>query len=678
MIEKIIELVTVQLYWGSLLLIGWGMITKVDSTFRVRSNLRIREFTSYFPLPLRLLFWFMVAFTTLGLFSVLLYIFQLPVWVFVLAYVAGLVNSAACVLACFNTERQRGDVLHRMVGAFRLPGDSKVIITVLILLTCALMGDYLFALYVGGQVAEGSDSYVFMAKAVTMIANGFSLDDGFISDMPETRYHFNALLALYTTPSFVTNNMIIPMETWRWSFAFFRMLEWMAIFSLAYSVFSKWLQFDKKSSLIYASVALITAVAMFSDDFMKANFPNQVSNVWIILFVLGIILLESTKWKRETAIGLIVLPALALGLTHPTYALILFIFTVSFLSYLLFFTGRRFFGSDIRKNTLYIIGCTILIISPLITYLMPNRIGEYPNSDNIQTTEIAGVDIIIPLIPRGIIGVAVTLLGVVGYGYMLVKLRRRRDQLALLTALLSFFLITGHNPVFMAVADGVLPLWLINRFLSMNVLSYIVAVVGVYVLVSWAAPVVARKRKLPRNSNVIAGTTLAACLVVSSLYITESYRYTYHWTKGIERGYYAFIDRTYDSFSNKIPTGSVLLANSGDSYFFPAVIPTKVVAVHFGHATPSVDAGSRLACQEALLSDYDPDNLAFAEVDYIVVARWEGDYERRVRILENNPSSYKLFSSNQDYVMYEFLGPEVVDENEVADSCREYKDAEMR
>lgn len=667
MIHHVVNLVVVQLFWISLVLIGCALIKYSISAW----HLSWARIINRQPIFFQAVVWYLGGFVFFGLLSVPFYVLALPVSTFALIYVT--IMLFAGIWLWFQVLRPQIIILknHKFNAIKKNLFKQKPYIFVLFIGVLLLLAfDYIFSLYVGGQIAEGSDSYVFLAKITNMLATGMSFSDGFIETALESRYHLNAYMAILAVPSYLFEYFMLPADVWRWSFGFARLVQWLAIFSLAYVSSRVWFSFSKTKAQYLGLLAVVIAIA--TADFMKADFPNQVVNVWIILYICGIALLEHAKTRQGASIALIALSSVAICLTHPTYSLMVSLFTGIFLIARLVSDKFKLLHNR-RRFGIYLCAIGILLVAPVLTAYFPQRIGKYGNTDNISTIDVIGTEIITPVVPSNLYKWILGLFTVAGFSYMLFSVRKQRSQLILVLTLLTFFAMTAHNPLFMSVTEEKLPLWLVARFSSMNILSYVATLFGLLCIARIGAIYFGNNRRLQGSFSVLM--PCIGALMIFILYAGNTYKYMYHWTRGIEDNYYEFIYRTRESFDGAFPVNATIFANKGDSYFLPAVVPVKVVAVDFGHATPNTHAQARLDCQSQTSQNYNRDNLAYMGVDYVFIARWETDFDQRMQIMKQRPNDFTYFIENPDYVVYKFNRSSINYSN-VDQACRDIKTIE--
>ncbi|HEX6416349.1 MAG TPA: hypothetical protein VFZ62_02375 [Candidatus Saccharimonadales bacterium] len=593
-------------------------------------------------LPLLVLLCFASSVVVMGLFSLFLYVFKLPAILFTAFYACSLVTA----IGYFGRFLWLVSAKKR---TFKIPGRKFWITTIITAAAiCLLLADYLISLVFGTQFAGGADTYVHIAKIMGLINYGFVIDDSILKGVVESRYHVNVIHSL-----FIPLPQMLPIsvaEVWNLSLGFFRMMQWLSIMGLAYFVAMSWLGMKKMGAYYLSVVSLFVALALPPSYMYVAMYPTKVVVFWLILLVIGLSLMWAyQKIGITLASGAVIL----IALTQPTYSLMAGLFLIVYLLAILIW-------SYVRRNRIdgfyvkVIAGLIFaLLVSPFITALFPQHLSEELVAvGSLPTINIFGVSIVAPALPAEPFALALSLIGLTGYVYVIATLfKRSQPQIALLgIALLSFYYVLVHNPVFMAVAHDRLPLWLLGRFTAMDVLQLVMIPFGLYAIGKFLMRFVK-----PRTRQWWVVATLFCLIVTGFIFvgIKQTYKGFYEGTKAIDHGRYKLLQRVEDTMSGVMEPGSLVATTMGDSYFLPSAIPVKTIAIDSTHATPTAASKERLACQERIFAeDLDWESLTMTKTDYIVVPQWNDRIKELRNVAEHSPNKFSLIKETQDYIIY--------------------------
>lgn len=662
----LLQAIPVLIYWLSIILIGYVAIRatqeklsiKTDSTKGITHNIFFK-----------ILFGFAAGVLLLGLISVPFYLFRLPSALYTLIYIVLLLVSLVMAIR-FVWKRRFTSKTITIGGGLGYWSFLGIVVITLGLLVM----DYVATTYFGAQFAEGSDSYVHVARILTISTYGFSIDDGFMRGVAESRYHFNAIYAVYVPIIKLTG--IIPADAWSLSLAFFRFIQWVAIGALAFFVFDRYLIKDKRWVYVATAASIVLAIALFSSSqFMHvAVYPNKVETLWLVLFVIGLALFMDRHKKLGGLLA--IASAVLITLTHPTYSLMAALFVCVLATALL--AGHLVRVYKVTRHQLILLGSlfAVLMVSPVVTILFPDRMTEDSfNFGNFNTMTLFGIEILPFGLPSTLEGWILMITSVTGYVYLIFRLwmNDRRGVAIIVTCLMLFIYLIVHNPLFMAVVHEKLPLWLLARFGAMNVFQFISLILGIYAFIALCQKLI--KHMFMKKAAIIIIILVATVFISAKLPV--SYKNLYYATKGIDHGYLEYIHRTHTTLKNTFEPGSVVVANIGDSYFLPAVLPVKVVAIHEAHATPEADSADRLACTSQLFSTRFSDAvLRTVDADYIVIAKWENNFKELWKELDARTDVLDKIADTQDYLVYK------VDETRLSgvilkeSPCYDYQESE--
>lgn len=650
-------------YWASLAVIGFAALR-----FTWKKYFKAAKVDGVTDNPfLLIILSFGASVVMFGVASLPLYALQLPAIVYTVIYLGALLGAVVYLMSMVAGALAKKRSVTISGWRFWLAFTAGLS------LVGILVFDYVVSTYFGAQFAEGSDTYVHVAKILSIWQYGFSIDDGFLEGVAETRYHFNAIYPLYLP--IIQLGHVTPADAWNVSTGFFRFIQWITAGALMTVVARRLLRLDSKCSLWLGVVATVAAVAAVGGSrFMHvAMYPNTIENIWLVLLVVGLFLVVDSH--RKLGVAMSYMAALLITLTHPTYALMAALFVA------LLFAGSLigYWVKLYRLDGRYLLTLgglfVILMLSPVITILFPDRMTDASfDFGNFKSIEVLGVDILPVALPDTPLSVLFATISLIGYGFIVARLwvQKKYQLLIAVLALVLFVYLLVNNPMFMAIVGDILPLWLLARFGAMNVLSLIIIPVGLYTIGLGVLRLVG-KRELFRKVLICASIVIAVTgLGLSAL---RGYKSFYDNTKAIDHGYLDFVHRTQQTLGGVFQPGSVVIANLGDSYFLPASLPIKVIAVHAAHATPEADSANRLLCQEELYAGlFDNRLVATTGARYIVVAKWDAQYNGLIAKLSQD-AMYRHIKDTPDFMVYEIIVPNTGDV--IEDSpCRVYKKVE--
>lgn len=652
MFDDLRNIVLINAYWFSLPLIGYGLLRLIARARRLpdgasqllSSVLRQHPFFSFFLSVATAVFIF-------GAISIPLYLVHAPAAVYTVLYCI----ISATVMGYLLFLIVRNIFSTRDISCGTLRGQTLLTKLLFVGLCLLLAVDFAFSLYVKSYALVSADTYVHLSRIVAILSQGFTAESGFFGDLPETGYHLNAIYALYVAP--VQLFHLTPAEVWEYSFGFFRLLQWTAFFTLAWYICVVWLK-NRSQALFASTLATVFIVLYFSANFFIAPYPNQIVIAWLVLLVIAM----SSYARNIKAAGVAMLgTALLITVTHPLSGLMAALFVALVLAIRLIVERRAFFA-DVRPLWVYGITFILLMLGPVRTALFPSdanqellRIAESP------VVTIAGLAMKKPydVLSGTALQSILFVVGTLGLLYLLYRLWKTKRQWAVACALVVFFPLVAYEPFGFSILHSVLPIWAIDRFVSMNVLTYLSIPLGIYAVLWLAHSIISKLNGVPGwLTGAYAGSVVSVALVglLCLLFLAPSHRPLVQSRDGNEH-YYNFMERTYTDFHNDLNQEKMVVANTGDSYFLAAILPVDVLAIEPGHTTPSADVGNRLRCQAQLLKFFEYDDLAAVRADYVVLAKYEKTFMAQKTLADTKPY-LKRAGENQDFYVYKFSGKE--------------------
>jgi len=509
---------------------------------------------------------------------------------------------------------------------------------------------------------------------ITIIQEGFSFSDGFFKGLIESRYHMNVIYALYVPPSQLLSHfhVLVP-DVWRWSLSFFRLMQWLAIFNLAYFVCKYWLK-RSHDVFLWAFLAIICTTALNTGGFFIADYPNQIVKLWMIAYVIGMIMMEA----RRSYSLLILSSAILIALTHPTYAVMVTMFTFLYCALRLFFDYKETIKSKIL--VIYVASAAILMSTPLLTLMFPKHVDH--NLPNTLSETGLGFDYSKFLPVSSIDGLQIPLLtiGILTTIYLIIYLRHNKAWQSIALALVLFLPIIIFNPLVLELLGKFFYRNIFYRFTTMNVLWMIMLPLAAFAfasIIKWVATRTIHRMKF--RKMVIRGG-YAFCILSIILISAFSYIPAYNsYKRSIEFGgsaEYERIHRVYDALSGVINNRATVVANQTDSYYLPMVLSAYVIAILPGHTTPTADIIDRVNCQSAILKDFKESDLRAVGANFVVLSYWENNSLTKIKLADSSPYLKKVVQT-QDYIVYKYDAGNVKTNEKPTPSCINFRKVEV-
>jgi hypothetical protein len=651
MIEVAKHMILTNVFWLSLPFIGFVIIAVCDKYIRNKNVTVVTHFISTQHIFSRFIWSFAVSVFIFALGSLILFLLNAPAIILTSLYWLLLISSSIYALWRFS----KIIFSVKSVDIFDLSGQPLLAKLLFFALCVVLLTDFAISLYVGSYAQVSADTYVHLSRIVSILSQGFTIQSGYFGGLGETGYHYNVVYALYAVGSQATG--LQPYELWEYSFGFFRLIQWLAIFMLASYILRNWLKVER-FALFGSMLACLVAVALFSNYFYTAVYPNQVVNVWIILILLSLSAYDyGVKQMAYVGLGL----ALIATMTHPTHAFM----TAMFLGFI-FVVRLLVSRKDLLENmkpTLVLYGSlmAILMLGPIRTFLFPNRmnsqqedVGSFPTLDVFGLAMRKPVDVI----PNTIGEVIIYSIGVIGSVYLLVRLWQFKRQFAIVASLLLFYSVIVYFPPVFTVMHAVLPMWVIDRFTAMNFIVYVQVFLGIYAVVVFFRYYISRQKNFPFKKVLVHERTTYLLAAAFVLFIVAWKAPSSYATLVANRvgntHYYTFMDSTRAHFSSILNGEKTVVANQGDSYFLGSIMPIDVLAIEAGHMSPVASADNRIACQHELLKLFEYKDLKQVGASYVVLAKYEKLYNAQ-RIVADTKPYLQFIAEDANFYIYKVI-----------------------
>jgi hypothetical protein len=644
------EIVLINAYWFSLPLIGYAILRVLSRNAKVEASVsRMAKLVLNQSLFVRYFASTACMVIVMALLALLCYLTKAPAGLFTAFYVILVVAAGLYLLRLF-ARHLFGNV---DLDVFKLKDQSLFVKLVFVGMCLLVAVDFVFALYVKAYALGSADTYVHLSRMVEILNNGFDVQSGFFSNLPESGYHFNVVYSLYVPPAQLLH--MAPFEVWQYSFGFFRILEWTAIFSFSWYVCAYWLR-DKVNALLGAALTTIFAITYYSGAFFTAVYPNQMVVAWLMLLVMVLAYHEATpKMSRWP----LILTALLVTMTHATYAMISAMFLALFLAIRLLVDRKALF-SDKQRLLTYGLTVGMLLLGPLRTATFPSRMDiksvEIP-SFSVSSVGPFSIKSPVNIFTSPMLRISLLLIGMFGLVYLLFRLWNNKRQFAVAAALILFFPLIAYEPIGFMALHAIFPLWVIDRFTSMNVLVYLSFPLGIYGLLQLIPVIWNKWIKAKTPSWLFTRNTGMVIATLGIAFYGANYFVTSHQVLSITRDgnshYYSFMSRTHTDFKDILKDDKVVVATPGDGYFLGAILPVDVMGVEPGHTPPAVDVEDRTACQAHVLKHLGYSDLAAANASYVAVAKYDPAYKRQRAIGDHVDYLHKV-AENGDFYLYGF------------------------
>lgn len=665
MLETILEIILMNLYWLSLPLIGYAILRLFKNNDRTPTSLRSLADIILRQHPFMVIVAsFAVTTFIFAVISIFFYVFRWQVLPFVVIYLLLLIFTV--IYLFISRSKKRFDIEE----SFGLKNESQI--TKLLFIMSVLLIVISFAIYASVNLIYGAnDSMYHLARIVDIVGGGFNVQSSYHNVFPESGYHYNVLYSYYAIAAKLFN--YIPMTVWRYSLGFFNLMSLFASFSFSLFVFSKWLKI--KSPIALASVSMFALLAFQSYYAYIANYPDRVVRIWEILLV---ICLSQNITKKNFKPILIMLLGLSLitTMTHTLHAAIFACFVVVFAVVRLILQRRDFIKDKLSQLT-YLSTVAVLMIGAIITKLVPVRLPSawIESFDPIAHFKIFGLTIIKPSLATEPMDWVLSAAMVVAVIYFIYVLRKRKFELAMVLSLMFIFDLFAFTPL-CSLLNNFLPLWAIGRFSDITrIISQTYFTVAIFILLGYASKLIVKKYpNLKKNANFKTITTTVLFLLIAApslAYIANYDRFVFAASQpnSATIGYETFVK----DYQNVLKDNKLVIA--GDGYTLSALFRIDILSVPFSHDVVAADGLDRLWCQNYILKHYDYADLKATGVNYVIAS----NEERLNNSLDKKPY-LKLIGSKKEYYyvqldnvyVYEFIDSKKSGNGQVYKSCSEY------
>lgn len=663
--ETILHAFITNIYWFSLPLIGYAILlflanVKLSSFLGNLSQIALKQhFFVGFIIS------FAVTYFIISVLSLPLYLFHMPAVISSVAYAFLLAVSVLYVLFSWGKQLFSTSDIH----LFSLSKQTLFVKILFISMCFIIVADFLLTVFVAKAFPWGDGVY-HMARVMSMVHDGFNVQTSYFQNVPESGYMYNAFYTLFIIPATLLN--LDAMKVWEYSLGFFRILLWFSIFTLAATVFRDWLK-AKGTWLLFSILAVLSAIAINAAGFFVANYPSRLAFVWFILLV---ILLSYSSNKTARAVRLLIITvSFMLAMTHIIYAVIAACFLVLVTVVKLLILGKSYLSRSTLITAIASVG--ILLSTPVIAKLLPVRASEdlihlmgAPSMD-----VIGGMKILIPMFPATPIDWFVYIVGIAGIlgAINILRVSKSKHEMSILISLFSFYILIAHIPFIFSLMYKILPMWVIQRFDSMNVAQYISFALGVYVIYYYA--LLFRKKYAKRfiaewkYDRIIIVLLVVATILTSMLVADGTYRKLIDDRKE-KQVEYQFQQRSAKELRDILNENKLIVTTPTYSYIFTSLFNVDILAVEYGHSPLASDGANRSLCQEHILK-----NLGFNELNAIG-ANYLFQVASDKESTAGSKPYLKLVKQNQEFKIYEVQKNYNSENNETYQPCVEFQKRE--
>lgn len=664
MTDFIKEIILTNLYWFSLPLIGYVFLRMAKDirllpvSLRNVANIVLKQHAFCVFVAS-----YAVTATIFALISVFFYLFRLPVLPFVLIYLLLLTISAVYLL---NNIAKNGFTCNFV----DLVGRSYITRTLFIIVVIFLSVIFVIDVYNGSLWAR--DALYHMSRMVDILANGFNVQNGFHYNLPESAYHYNVVYSMFVIPAKLFGVELIAV--WKYSLGFFVLTSLLTSFTFALFIFSSWIK-TRKYALPLALLSIFPVVAFHFSLAFIYNYPNKIVITWITLLIICLSI-KINKSNFKTVLSAVACLALLITMTHPLYSVI-FVCFLSLFIFIRLIIEQKGFIRDKLSMILYSITILILMIGPLVTVLTPNRLSrDFIDTEEHSRMTVLGIKIINPdLIPESAAGGVLLLLGIVSSVYLLMILRKNKQDLSLALSLMLFYAFFAFTPMYMLL-EKIVPVWIVARFEDVSeILFQHYLIIGIFCLFGLLYALIKRSGPRPVEKRIVANAMQVSFVIVVIAFCIVNIQISLSNTGGA-------INRAHD-----YGIGEALVENNKDIFkenrlvlsrydiTFSSLFPIDIIFVSRGHQPLASDGYNRELCKSHILNTFGYADLKAVGVRYVLDNKFYAEKyiagKPYLKLIRSN-DNFDLFGSRGLYI-YELIDIPGYDDNDVYGPCLEYQ-----
>jgi len=634
LLQPAIPVLVVQLYWLSIVIIGWVLVRCLLSL----SKSRFAHKWPDLPLAAKFLIAAATSFTLFGIFTVIGYLFKLPPWWLGLSY--GMALALTFVYCVANFSKIRKAILpttKSLWTGYRTIG----ILSPFSLMLALVVIDLVINFFIGSFI--GADGFVHVSKIRHLSTSGFTLTDAYYGTVPETRHTISVTHTLMAVPSWFGIN---PIVSWYASGAFLKLVKLSAIFYLGWRLLS-WMK--HKLRMNFASLIVIFSLGLFNNYFN--SYPSLFAATWIILLIIA--LLDVVDGHN---IAILLIACALIALTHPITAL-----AVAILMGLVFFLLLVFDRQTLDKRKIwgFIIGFVLLASTPIFAATLPNRMTDNVKNYGVNQSifySIGSHQAFKPSISKyfaidaftAIPELVVVLLFIGIAGLFIVN--KKRPYRIIIASIVLYVPLVLYNPIAFSLLRRLLPDWGLARFGIVNQLTLSFGFFGLFIIFLTINKFFSAK--IIRFSVPVLTVATAIIFIFTQSFGSVDPRNdrgaSMYQQQKTTYGNLADITQVLPNDKNAI----VFAERTNDSFMIPVVAQLRVVAINEFNSTPAADMQDRLICSDLLYYNLQSDMLKQVGVSYVLTQRQDTNFYGRAL---KNPQLTPV-KENDRWVLFKFNG----------------------
>jgi hypothetical protein len=629
----VIQIIVLQLFWMSFALIGTTVLFWCAQRVRTVKHSQFIQFLQQTHPLSALVVAFAVGVSMFVPFIVPAYICELSIWVVEVPYLIAVVSAVGIAF------QARRIWLAWLSKKLRFDRNTMLIASVLSII---LAVDYVICLHVQGLLTW--DAPVHVARINYILGHQrFALADPYLGNhgVVDPRYTTNLLLGLQSIAANLLH--LSATKVWYYSYAFFRLVVWLSLFTLA------WNFIDKKNRNKWSYIILGVSPFVYNLYFRFAEVPDRIVLVWVILFIIGLKL-----WLQKGSWVLLMLASLLIATTHTINSLMGIGF-LGLLGLMLLVTK-----SLTKAQAVVLVASGLVLALPLSFNLYyPNRTAESERAFTANAISGSNPEIVhygpfllsrLPFVSLMVLGVFAILAGCIylvdktksapkrvsiyllalctglllydpryisllGYVYLYKKTTNSKVRL-LLVLLIVYYGLLVYNPLFLHFAQHRIPPWVISRFQEFNVLMLIAAVLG-WLLVIEAPTFMWGYKRL--TAFLYMAAPLVYLFVLPHVYIAPAPTTALAFQDSDNR----LRHHIYDSLEGLQPylKGQVIYTDDLNyTFLIPSIVRRGNTINNLDtNYSPMASIVLRKKCYESLLKNLDPADLQAAGVTRVLI-----------------------------------------------------------
>jgi hypothetical protein len=633
-----------QFFWLALLILGYLTILTAYGI----TNKPLPRVWREAPIFARVALAFAAIGLVYSIWTIIGYAFKLPAWWLGVSSI--LTTSFLLVYAAiFLRQKIKKDVLGLISSLkdIRLFSLSTAVLLI-------VFADYLINVRYGAYLS--GDALVHMAKIRALANDGFSLVDPAFGTAMQSSYIVTIWHTLLALPVYFGLDTV---NSWFYSLAVPKLVLLSAVYYFIWTLLKAMgINARLVKPLSGFMLAIMVVLPLIMNSFL-ASYPNQFIVTWLSLLLIGVIgLFSATKSSGSTT--LVLVSSVMIAMSHPLYSLmtgILLLFIIATFG----FVGREYLTKKILVTI--VLAGTILATTPLLGAIVLLGSGHSAelSSYSPEYWHLFGLKAFTPTLDKYAAAETsvwwLKALGLIGYIFILYKLRDKASKLIVVAVLLLVPLLI-FNPFLFGLLHLAIPYWAMNRLYQINVLSYVSVVFGIVALFMVARHYWQSSQKLLLPLLMLVCALLALAFHPYNL-ANRSYRPKAGGVMLDTRTQAYLYDQlvAIQKLTDGLPKDSLIFGSVDESFMLPAVSPQQVVATPIGNTNTLIDARDRVTCTELIdkrLKTMDTEAatklMKQVGVNYVMAPR--NSYIEKG--IDNAPKEFQILARNKFDSLYRF------------------------